>query len=557
MNITWLDINASYSHSSLALPALEAQLEPQTRKKCAINVVSGTIKTPIEKTIIEIIDSNPDYILATAWLFNINCLLSVLSRIHSINKNIKIVLGGPEFLGDNQEFLLKNRFVTAVFKGEAEEVFNDFIELASKDPDNLDWLKLNGFEYIADNIYHTSEPVAVNCFSKLAPPEDSQFFRWDKAFVQLETSRGCFNRCRFCVSGIGSAKIQDLPVGTIRERLQNISSKGIKEIRILDRTFNANSKRAVEMLSLFEEFAGRLKFHLEVHPALLSPAVKERILTLPEGLLHIEAGIQSLREEVIEACDRKGSCSKAIEGIQFLLSTGKFEVHTDFIAGLPGYTLEMLLEDVKAMIAIGPHEIQLESLKLLSGTHLKKYSDEYGIRYSPEPPYEVLATDSISYSETFLSKVLSKILEYWYNDPNWRETFRQIVMNDKNFLNDFISWLCSTSFYEKLYSHESKSLLLYNFCRIKKPEHLDLVILAWINSGLSLKKEPALGVVHWNMKDKEMVKNPIFDPQEFTNSYYYYDSQNVRYWFAFNKNKDRCKPIAHATQILKNCNHSI
>ena len=80
MNITWLDINASYSHSSLALPSLEAQLQSQTRSGCKIEVVSGTLKTPVDDVLMETIESNPDYILATAWLFNVKYLLSILSN---------------------------------------------------------------------------------------------------------------------------------------------------------------------------------------------------------------------------------------------------------------------------------------------------------------------------------------------------------------------------------------------------------------------------------------------------------------------------------------------
>ncbi|MBQ3175150.1 MAG: DUF4080 domain-containing protein [Bacteroidales bacterium] len=557
MNITWLDINASYSHSSLALPSLEAQLQSQTRSGCKIEVVSGTLKTPVDDVLMETIESNPDYILATAWLFNVKYLLSILSRIHSIDKNIKIVLGGPEFMGNNFEFLSGNPYVTAVFKGEGEEIFNEFIKMVSQDPASLEWRKLEGFEYIENGRYHLKKSAVVREFQKLIPPESSLFFRWDKAFVQLETSRGCFNSCRFCVSGIDSASIQDLDIEQIKIRLDNICSKGIREIRILDRTFNANSKRAVEMLTLFEEYYGKLKFHIEVHPALLSPAVRNKLANIPEGLLHIEAGIQSLDETVLVNCARKGTSKQSIEGLKFLLSTEKFEVHTDFIAGLPGYTFDMLLSDVKRMIAISPDEIQLELLKLLPGTHFRIYSERYGISFSPEPPYEVLKSDSLSYKETVLCKVLSKIIEYWYNDSSWRSTFRKIVISDERFLEDMLMELFASPFHETLHSFESKSMLLYLFCKKHYPEYTDHIVLNWVMCGLSLKKEPASQVRHWNIKDMEQISNPLFDPVKRTNSYYYFDSDNTRYWFTFNKSEERCKPIKFHQENINNCKQKI
>lgn len=543
MNITWLDINASYSHSSLALPALEAQLDDEVRNKTNFRVVSGTIKSNIDSIIEELIYTNPQYILATGWLFNIEYIISVLSKACALFPNMRVVLGGPEFLGNNEDFLRRNRFVTSVFKGEGEEIFNDFIEIISTNPSSKEWLGLEGFEYIdANGGYISKESVTAKKFVNLVPPEESEFYRWDKAFVQLETSRGCFNSCRFCVSGIDSSPIKDIPVETIRKRLEKIESKGIREIRILDRTFNGNASRAIEMLNMFEEFNGRLKFHLEVHPALLAPSVKDKLSKISNELLHIEAGIQSLDENVLCQCSRKGTSAKAIEGLEYLLALNKFEVHTDFIAGLPGYTFQMLLNDVKRMIAIGPHEIQLELLKLLPGTVFRDDSEYYGIRFSPIPPYEVLETDSITYKELLKCKVLSKIIEYWYNGPEWRECFRFLVNGDRNFLEELLEELSNGPFYGTLHSFESKSMLLYRFCKNAYPQFVDRISLNWLNCGLSLKKEPAEKICHWNIKDKEIIHNPLFEEVERNNSYYYFDSDNVRYWFAYNKSIDRNRP---------------
>lgn len=71
-------------------------------------------------------------------------------------------------------------------------------------------------------------------------------------------------------------------------------------MRVLDRTFNYNTRRAKELLELFLEYHPDIRFHLEIHPALLSEELKEELKHLPEGLLHLEAGIQSLREPVLE-----------------------------------------------------------------------------------------------------------------------------------------------------------------------------------------------------------------------------------------------------------------
>ena len=114
MAFLWLDINASWSHSSLALPALHANLEPEVSARCNMQVVRGTIKSNPSQIVDEALCCNPSFIFATAWLFNVEYLKQILCRVHSIMPSVQIFLGGPEFLGNNEEFLRSCRYVTAV-----------------------------------------------------------------------------------------------------------------------------------------------------------------------------------------------------------------------------------------------------------------------------------------------------------------------------------------------------------------------------------------------------------------------------------------------------------
>jgi radical SAM superfamily enzyme YgiQ (UPF0313 family) len=389
-----------------------------------MQVVRGTIKSPVQQIVQEMEQLQPTYIFATAWLFNINYLNEVLSRVAALCNPAGIFLGGPEFLGDNRDFLLRHPYVTAVFKGEGEEMFEEFISsLLAQDGK---WKELTGFEWVEPAVgsgYNSSKAVTVSKFAEVEYPEKSSLFSWNKSFVQLETSRGCFNNCRFCVSGIEKNSIQNIPIEELHSRLQNIADHGIKQVRVLDRTFNGNPARALELLNLFQEFAGKLNFHLEVHPALLFPVgedslegntkqsavgkLREALAQVSEGLLHIEAGIQTLQQDVLDNCARKGSCAQAVKGLEYLIGCGKFEVHADLIAGLPGYTYTALVEDTMEMMRIAPAEIQLESLKLLAGTHFRLNAASLGIRFSPAPPYEVLETPQITYSELGRAMTLS------------------------------------------------------------------------------------------------------------------------------------------------------
>ena len=367
MKIVWLDLNSSYAHSSLALPALQAQIADN--KSIEWDIVSATINENPGMIAGEIYRRKPDIIAATCWLFNHEILLHVLSRAKALLPDCCIALGGPEFLGENQTFLRRNTFVDCVFRGEGEEVVSQWL-ICWDQPDA--WKDITGLCYIdaKDNTYHDNGIARVLDFDQLVPPETSPFFNWSKPFVQLETTRGCFNTCAFCVSG-GEKPVRTLPLETIRERISLIHQHGIRNIRVLDRTFNYNNRHAKALLSLFQEFPD-IRFHLEIHPALLSDELKEELTHMPDNLLHLEAGIQSLREEVLTTSRRMGKLSDALEGLKFLCSLSNMETHADLIAGLPLYRLEEIFEDVRTLASYRAGEIQLESLKLLPGTEMRR-----------------------------------------------------------------------------------------------------------------------------------------------------------------------------------------
>ena len=129
IKIVWLDLNSSYAHSSLALPALHAQIKEDTNFEWA--VVSATINEQVGPIIEKVYQEKPTIIAASTWLFNHEQLMHLCARLKALLPHTCIVLGGPEFLGENEAFLRKNPFVTCVFRGEGEEVFAQWLNCYS------------------------------------------------------------------------------------------------------------------------------------------------------------------------------------------------------------------------------------------------------------------------------------------------------------------------------------------------------------------------------------------------------------------------------------------
>ena len=540
MKILWIDLNSSYAHSSLALPALHAQI--MTDPSIEWEIVSATINENTGMIVDEIYRHRPDILAATTWLFNHEQLMHVASRVKALLPEACLVLGGPEFLGDNEEFLRKNPFVDCVFRGEGEEVFPQWLTCWNH-PEQ--WHTVPGLCYLTPNKEYKDNGIArVLNFAGLVPPEQSRFFNWSKPFVQLETTRGCFNTCAFCVSG-GEKPVRTLSIESIRERLQLIHAHGIKNVRVLDRTFNYNPRRAKELLRLFLEFHPDIRFHLEIHPALLSEELKEELSLLPKGLLHLEAGIQSLREPVLEKSRRMGKLSDALDGLRFLCALPNMETHADLIAGLPLYHLHEIFEDVRTLAGYAAGEIQLESLKLLPGTEMRRRAEELGIKYSPLPPYEVLQTHEISVSELQTARQLSRLLDGFYNTPAWQALTRELILNDEQFLHRFLAYLTKANLIDQPMSLEKRGLILYEFCKQNYPEYQIQATIAWIEAGMSLKKLPA---------EKVWTKRQI--PPATWNIIYGEYKESLRlcflpadekgehgYWFGFESEIQKASPV--------------
>ena len=280
-----------------------------------------------------------------------------------------------------------------------------------------------------------------------------------------------------------------------------------------------------------------------------SEELKQALATLPDGLLHLEAGIQSLREPVLIESKRKGKLSAALDGLKYLSSLTNMETHADLIAGLPLYHLYEMIEDVRTLASFSVGEIQLESLKLLPGTEMRRRATELGITYSPYPPYEVLATREITPDELQTARHLSRLLDGFYNVHAWQAVIRHLILAHQGFLSQFLHYLVQRDVIDTPMSLERRGLILYEFCKQYYPDYLIDVTVAWIEAGMSLKKAPAEQVrtkqqtppKHWDILKGEY-KDSLrlcFLPTS--------SDKTKGYWFGFESEIQKATPVFKAS----------
>ncbi len=475
--VVFLELNSSYSHSMPGYCLIRALAErdaPEWRWEH----VEATVKTPVDEIICNVEKNNPDILLATGYIFNLDLLLNVCAELKKRNKELRIFLGGPSFLGDNEKLLRENLSLTGVIRGDESSI-----------PDLLNENKTAGLCYLDGKKSYQDYGLADYKaeLDTLPSPYQLGLIHRGKAFYQLETSRGCGGACSFCTSS-KSKGVKYHSLTRAKKDLQALHNLDYRDMRLIDRTFNEDSKRAAAMLKMFREDFPDMRFHLEIHPGRLTPEVLTQLAEAPKGSLHLEAGIQSFDPLVLKNIRRPASTERTEKGLKALLELDNLEIHADLIAGLPGQTLQSLVNDINKMLDLAPDEIQLENLKILPGTELRE-NPPPGLKYNLKTPWQVIQTNKMSAEDLSAATLYSYILDSWYNPPALINVFCFCNSQINNFFIkfcDFIKPHCNLN--KGKLQLEKRFDLLEDFLEQQDEKSLELCRFAKIASGFRCKK---------------------------------------------------------------------
>ena len=469
--LLFLTVNSSYSHSSLALPLLHSACREVTNWEWLR--YDMTLDSDIMSAVREICSFKCDLLVTTLYLFNRTRALEVLSRCRTILPECTIAVGGPECLGEGGADLLKSYpWINTVFRGEGERIFREYLETFDKNSP-------------APHSMIPPEGNAVFQEWESAPsPASDPFFVADKPFVQIETTRGCPMKCTYCTSGGTLPRYRTLE--QVRSELQILAAKGVREIRVLDRTFNLPQERGAALLAMFRKEFPQMRFHLELHPQFLNDSLRHEMSSALPGQLHVEVGVQCLDAEVQRLCGRNSNSQKVLEGLDFLCQQPGFETHADLLGGLPGQKWEHIIADTTTLMEHNIAEIQLEILKVLPGTPLREIAPLHNIRFSPKTPYDVMMSDTMTLEDIQHVRDLSRLLDMTCN----HRALHQAVLVMSRECPEFVSRLLE--FFHRaggnasvVWNLQKRFLFLRDFCRC---HHLEQgafeLAYHWLLAGL-------------------------------------------------------------------------
>ena len=298
------------------------------------------------------------------------------------------------------------------------------------------------------------------------------FHLFEHKILYYETSRGCPFCCSYCLSSVDkTVRFRSLPI--VKKELDAFLEAKVPQVKFVDRTFNCNRQRAIDIWSyLVEHDNGITNFHFEISSDLLGEEELELFAKMRPGLIQLEIGVQSTNGETVDAIHRHMDLDKLFHYVDSVHELGNIHQHLDLIAGLPYENYERFGCSFDDLYAHEPDQLQLGFLKVLKGTMMEEEVKKYSILYRNQPPYEVLGTKWLSYDEIILLKGVEELVELYYNSGQYTLTLKYAVPffeSPFRFYEMFSAWYRGKGYHKLNHNRLEKYNILREFLR----EHID------------------------------------------------------------------------------------
>lgn len=425
MKILLCTLNSKYIHTNLALKYLYAMIKNVSEAK----VMEFTINEDLEDILFKVTEEGYDVVAFSCYIWNIEKTTKIAENLKKIKPNVKILFGGPEVSFDGDKLFSKYPFVDYVIIGEGEVGLKSFVEnfQDTKALAEISNLIINPKENI---ISKTKSELVITDLSVI-PPIYLETTKEDIAnkIVYYETSRGCTFNCAYCLSSTTKG-VRFFNSEKVKKELFHLVSLGAKQIKFVDRTFNSNEDKAVELVEyLISIDDGKINFHFEITAYLLEKRLLSIFETARKGLFQFEIGVQSTNPITLKEVNRADKFLQLKENVKIIQSFNNIHQHLDLIAGLPFEDYNSFIKSFNDVFMLRPDVLQLGFLKLLKGSPIAKQIKEHGYIYRSYPPYEILENKFISYKEIKRLKEVEHIVDRFNNTGRFKYSLGYIYEN--------------------------------------------------------------------------------------------------------------------------------
>lgn len=442
-------LNARYAHASLGLRYLRANL-------CELHDASSirefVIGQKTEEMVEKLLADRPKIIGLGVYIWNVDECTRLVAQLKAVAPHILIVLGGPEVSYETEQQRICE-LADYVITGWGDVTFAVLAKQLLKN-------ETPAKKIIAG--VQAPLPALVLPYREFTDEDVKQ------RHLYVEASRGCPFKCEFCLSALDKTA-WPFELDPFLNELEILYQRGARTFKFVDRTFNLKVDTSLAILDFFLKKLEQapedpIFAHFELIPDHLPEKLKAEIAKFPEGTLQFEIGIQTFDPEVQARVSRRQKNELADTNIRWLREHSTAHLHVDLIAGLPGEGVESFAKGFDRLVALAPHEIQFGILKRLRGAPIARHTQDHGLKFNPDPPYNILATDVIDFATM---QRLSRFSRYWdivANSGRYARTLPILLAGNafENFL-AFSDWLYEKTGKTHAIAHERMVQFIFDY----------------------------------------------------------------------------------------------
>jgi anaerobic magnesium-protoporphyrin IX monomethyl ester cyclase len=263
-------------------------------------------------------------------------------------------------------------------------------------------------------IIENADGPLLDDLDRIPSPFAADLVDLSRGFVYYESSRGCPYRCSFCMSARDN-NVRSFSLQRIKADLGLLLEQQVPRIKFVDRTFNYDPVRTRELFSFILQNNRSSHLHFEIGAHLLDDATITLLETVPPDTFQFEIGVQSTLPETLRQIDRHVALDRLLSNISKLRQRTRIHLHLDLIAGLPGESGEDVLASIDTLMALRPHHLQIEPVKVLPGAPLRDDAATLGLRFDPHPPYTIVGNNQVSFAELERLRGVGRLLDLTWN----------------------------------------------------------------------------------------------------------------------------------------------